>query len=120
LRRSEGEFACSQDDGDDFFGEEAAEADLAQGEVRQAIQAANKINREAEDINPEELERYIKERFEAPAQQYTAGSDFNEQTGTPPPPLFTPQIIASVLSQTMEIMPSCMSNVKQGTVGEIL
>jgi hypothetical protein len=85
LRRSEGEFACSQDDGDDFFGEEAAEADLAQGEVRQAIQAANKINREAEDINPEELERYIKERFEAPAQQYTAGSDFNEQTGTPPP-----------------------------------
>jgi len=70
-----------QEDGDDFFGEEAAEADAAQGEVRQAIAAANKVNREAEDINPEELERYIKERFEAPSQQRGGAGDFNEQRG---------------------------------------
>ena len=48
----------AQDEGDDFIGEEAAEAEAAQGEVREAIAAANRVNREAEDINPEELERY--------------------------------------------------------------
>ena len=63
---------------DDLIGDEATEA-ADQEQVQAAIAAAN-IKARNEDINPEELERYIKERFEAP-REFAAGSDFNEQSG---------------------------------------
>lgn len=67
-----------QEEVDDLIGDEATEA-ADQEQVQAAIAAANDKARN-DDINPEELERYIKERFEQP-REFAAGSDFNEQTG---------------------------------------
>lgn len=69
---------CYQEEVDDLIGDEATEA-ADQEQVQAAIAAAN-IKARNDDINPEELERYIKERFEAP-REFAAGSDFNEQSG---------------------------------------
>ena len=67
-----------QDEVDDLIGDEAVEA-ADQEQVQAAIAAAN-VKARNEDINPEEIERYIKERFEAPLE-FAAASDFNEQSG---------------------------------------
>lgn len=66
---------CLQEEVDDLIGDEADEV-ANQQELQQVYRQVNQ--RADEDINPEELEKYIKERFERPA---FAASGFNEQAG---------------------------------------
>ena len=67
-----------QDEVDDLIGDEATEA-ADQEQVQAAIAAANLKARD-EDIDPEALEQFIKDRFKAP--QHVAASDFSEEGGT--------------------------------------
>lgn len=62
---------------DDLIGDEADEV----ADHQENIGLYNQVNRaQEEDINPEELDRYIKERF-ASRPQYTAAEDYQD-TGT--------------------------------------
>ena len=66
---------------DDLIGDEADEV-ADQAEVQKAYRQVHQ--NQDQDINPEQLEQYIKDRFES-RQEY-AGGDFNEQAGTATPP----------------------------------
>ena len=66
----------NQDEVDDLIGDEADEV-ADQAEVQKAYRQVHQD--QDQDINPEQLEQYIKDRFES-RQEY-AGGDFNEQAG---------------------------------------
>lgn len=80
-----------------MIGDEATEA-ADQQQIQDAIAAAN-LKARNDDINPEELERYIKERFEHP-RDFAAGSDFNEQSGEL-------SALASLLYSTLLVIDTC-------------
>ena len=68
----------AQEEVDDLIGDEAGEA-ADQEQVQEAIAAAN-IKAREEDLDPDELEAYVHQRF-GNTREFTAGSDFNEQSG---------------------------------------